>query len=425
MFVSEKTKVINLIIRLKLLNRHYSVPFTLRLFSIVFLIFAYNPLVYSQEIELSGYSAFESRTFPNPPLLKRQFSTNNISVSLQPEIYFQWPNGSNSILFVPFLRVDQHDGNRTHFDIRELYWQTVANSWELSIGWRKIFWGVTESQQLVDIINQTDLVENLDSEDKLGQPMANLTFIRNFGTLDVYLMPYHRKRPFLQGDARLRLPVTIDMDNSRFESGQEEWHFDWAVRWFHTIGLFDVGLSHFYGTSREPLLIPFQEQSGNIVLTPFYNIIDQSGLDVQATTGDWLIKLEAINRYGQGDRFFAAVGGFEYTFSNIKNSGTDMSFVLEYHKDERGKNATTPFDNDIFFATRLAFSDVQSTQILAGAVIDYDNGSTFLNIEASRRIGDRYRIEAELRSFFNASERDLLYGLRKDHYLQVEISRYF
>ncbi|MCG8608403.1 hypothetical protein MJD09_25875, partial [bacterium] len=69
--------------------------------------------------------------------------------------------------------------------------------------------------------------------------------------------------------------------------------------------------------------------------------------------------------------------------------------------------------------------DVQSTDLLAGVIIDRDTDASFLNIEGSRRIGNRYRLEVEIRGFIGASEEDLLFGLRRDHYLQMELSRFF
>ncbi len=378
-----------------------------------------------QTAELSGYVAIEARAFPQAPLLPEQFSGGNLAFSLQPEFYYESGNGSDRILFVPFMRADQHDGNRTHFDIRELYWQHVADWWELSLGMRKIFWGVAESQHLVDIINQTDQLENLDTEDKLGQPMAHLSIARNWGILDLFILPYFRERSFLAHDARLRLPVPIARNRTRYESDDEEWHLDWAARWFHSISIFDVGLSHFSGTSREAVVEVGAGAGGELFLAPFYPIIGQTGLDMQATTGAWLLKLEAIRRTGQGDAFFASTTGFEYTFNNIKNTGADIGVLLEYHYDERGKDASSPFDDDIFVGSRLALNDVQSTDLLAGFIVDRDNGATFLNLEASRRIRDRYRMEVEFRSFLNAEETDLFFGLRKDHYFQVEFSRFF
>ena len=63
--------------------------------------------------------------------------------------------------------------------MRELLYQRVFDQAELRVGIGRVFWGVTESYKLVDVINQTDLVENVDHEDKLGQPLVNLTFVRD------------------------------------------------------------------------------------------------------------------------------------------------------------------------------------------------------------------------------------------------------
>ncbi len=101
-------------------------------------------------------------------------------------------------------------------------------------------------------------------------------------------------------------------------------------------------------TSRDPRFLP-EDRDDETVLVPVYDLIDQTGLDLQMTQGGWLWKVEAINRYGQGDRFYAFTGGFEYTFVNVKSSGLDLGVLAEYSYDERGKLALTPFDDDIFF----------------------------------------------------------------------------
>lgn len=54
-----------------------------------------------------------------------------------------------------------------------------------------------------------------------------------------------------------------------------------------------------------------------------YNIISQIGLDLQFTGDSWLVKLEAIRRSGQGKSFLAGVGGFEYTYYQIRESDFD------------------------------------------------------------------------------------------------------
>jgi hypothetical protein len=107
--------------------------------------------------EWSGYISSEYRYFTDSPTDLRQHG-NNFSLSIQPEYFTDWDNGNQSFTFVPFARWDENDEERTHADIRELTWLKAANTWELRIGIRKLFWGVTESQHLVYIINQTDLV---------------------------------------------------------------------------------------------------------------------------------------------------------------------------------------------------------------------------------------------------------------------------
>ena len=155
--------------------------------------------------DFSGSIALESRFFSQSPLDSGQRGDVSVSIAFQPEYYLEWDGRDQSFTFVPFVRWDQHDNERTHWDIRELFWLRAWEDWELSAGIRKVFWGVTESQHLVDIINQTDLVENLDGEDKLGQPMIKASWIQDWGTVEAYWMPFFRERTF-PGSTRRQKP---------------------------------------------------------------------------------------------------------------------------------------------------------------------------------------------------------------------------
>jgi len=374
--------------------------------------------------ELSGNISLDSRVFFNDARYASQ-EANSFSIAFEPEYYATWGEGSQRLVVQPFVRYDANDEERSHADFRELYWRGSFEDVELTVGAAKVFWGVTESNHLVDIINQTDLVENLDGEDKLGQPMVNLAFIKDWGTLEFFVLPYFRERTFAGKDGRLRAPLVVDTDHPTFESGAKEHHVDVAARWSHYIGDWDIGLAHFSGTSREPTLVPGLDSSGNPVLTPHYQQIDQTSLDLQATKGDWLWKLEAISSRNDSGRYTAFVGGFEYTLIGVRDSVHDLGLLLEYHFDDRNNLATSGLQNDVFIGLRWVLNDVQSTEILAGAVVDADSQATFASIEASRRIGDSWKVTLEARAFSNLDSSEPLFVVRDDDYFELQITRYF
>ncbi|MDP6183667.1 MAG: hypothetical protein QF609_07605 [Gammaproteobacteria bacterium] len=374
--------------------------------------------------DVSGFAAGEARGFVHDAQYPRQHE-GNASFSIQPEFYLEWDDGDQSFLLVPFGRWDQGDPARTHLDLRELSYIKAARDWELRIGLRKVFWGVAESNHLVDIINQTDLVENIDTEDKLGQPMINLALIQEWGTVDLFALPGFRERTFPGVKGRLRTAIRVDKSSTTYDSSAENSHVDWALRYSHAIGDFDVGLYHFWGTSREPRFRPKITTSSELVLAPHYDLIHQTGTDVQATRGNWLFKFEALRRSGQADAYIATVGGFEYTFVGIGETVLDLGVLSEYHYDDRGQDAASPFNNDFFAGSRLAFNDTQDTQLLAGIAADVDGRSKFFNVEASRRIGDRWKVEAEMRVFWDVEASDPFFFIRRDDYVQIEFARFF
>jgi len=372
--------------------------------------------------ELTGYVAIEGRLFFNDPLHPGQREQQG-SIAAQPEYFHEWKESSLTI--VPFFHLDSADSKRTHVDIRELFVLWYPESFELGIGIRKVFWGVTESQHLVDIINQTDLVEFPDGEEKLGQPMMNLSILRDWGTLDLYLLPYFRERTFPGLKGRLRSPFVVKTDQTQYESGAKQHHLDVAGRYSRTFGDWDVALSHFQGTGREPTLIPGTDTSGNSVLIPLYEQIGQTGLELQWVVEEWLWKSEMIHRVGQGDSFYAWIGGFEYTFSALFSSKMDLGIIGEWLHDTRGEAASTPFEEDIMAGFRLAVNDMSSTELLFGVIQDLGRSARTFSVEASRRITDHWKIEIEGLIFTRLSPNELLFPQRDDDFLQVSLFYHF
>ncbi|MCK5284333.1 MAG: hypothetical protein KAJ86_01960 [Alphaproteobacteria bacterium] len=374
-------------------------------------------------VDVSGFIGIETRIFTQNPRWEDQDSGAELSVIFNPEFHYQTQDCNHQFSFIPFYRKDSRDEARTHFDVREAYWLWIGDEWEVLTGINKVFWGTAESRHLVNIINQSDNVENLDGEDYLGQPMINIGTQRDWGRIDLYVLPGFRERTFSGSDGRFRAVVPVDTKNAIFESSVNEKHIDFATRYSHYFGDWDVGAFYFYGTGREPRLIANTNATKFI---PNYDLIHQTGIDVQYTNDSWLWKFEGIAREGQGKAFIAAVGGFEYTFYQVFNTYSDIGVLAEYQYDGRTREAPfTASDQDLFTGIRWAANDIQDTQILGGFNIDTSTHEIFYNIEAQRRIGDNYDLELSARFFAGSSANEDVYAFERDDYIQIRFARYF
>ena len=377
-----------------------------------------------------GNIAVNPRWFPHAGHSSSQ-AQSDISLILEPEYSLNWPGG-NYFVFTPYFRLDNQDNERNYGDIRELFFSIVGESYELSFGVEKIFWGVTESQNLVDIINQTDFVANGKASDKLGQPMVNLTLIQDWGTLDFFMLPYFRERTYPSEDGRLRPLIPIDTDRAQYESGSEEHHIDFAMRYSHYLGELEFGLSYFKGTSRDPdirgadfVLLPGTSTPVPTVLYPYYYQMDQAGLDLQYIWEGWLLKAEIINRQSDVTDFTAWTTGFEYTFTGVFGSETDISIMAEWLYDDRREQSTSPFENDIMVGTRLSFNDISSSEVTIGIIRDIDHDPTVLSIEATRRLTDHWKINIDAYWWWEDQPYDVLYSLRDDDLISCTLAYYF
>lgn len=383
-----------------------------------------GPALAAADSRLEHTLSFEGTLFTKSPAYPGQ-QDNDLSIALESEYLTNFGSKEEyELILTPFLRYDRADSKRTHADLREAVIYRESGDWEWRAGISKVFWGVTESRHLVDIINQTDAVEGIDGEDKLGQPMIRATVIKDWGALDMFVLPYFRERTFAGVEGRLRAPLVVDTDHPVYESDREQRHVDTALRWSQTFGDWDVGLSYFKGTSRDPRLVQALAATG-AVLVPHYDQISQVGLDVQAIFDGWIWKLEAISRRSNAEDYIAAVGGFEYTLVGVFESASDLGLLTEYHTDSRGDDADTLFQNDLFAGARWALNDAESTELLMGALVDLGDGSTSIRAEGSRRLGEGWTVNLEAQSSASVASDNLLSALSADDFIRLEFQRYF
>ena len=385
-------------------------------------------------VELFGRLSAESRVFPAAAAFPGQRSAAS-GFTAEPTLHVE--NGESwSFTLVPFLRYDRSDPRRTHFDVREaqllLFGDVNAGGWEVRLGAGQVFWGVAESQRLVDIVNQVDLVEHPNGQAKLGQPMAHVTWFGNWGAWEVVAMSFHRSRTFAGDHGRLRPPLAVDHEHVQYESAAERLGLDVASRYSQSLGPLDLGVSVFDGTSREPFLQPAVDDAGEPTLLQYYGQIRQLGLDVQLTVGSWLLKTEAIGRRGapnlvgvEQDYVAATVGG-EYTFYTVADSSVDVTLLGEWSYDSRGASATfnrspNVLENDVFFATRLAFNDIQSTEFTTSILADAKRATRALALAFDRRISSDWSLHAEAVALLSVDEADLLHDMRHDSFIDMSL----
>ena len=374
-------------------------------------------------VEVTGAAGVDLRYYLQDALYPQQERTYS-SLFVSPELYSEFNEGQDTLIFKPFYRVDEHDSERTHGDIRELQWAHYQDDWETKVGIGKVFWGQTESLHLVDIINQTDAVESVDGEAKLGQPMVSFSYFSNYGNFSAFVLPYFRERTFQSSEGRIRPPLAIS--DAIYESSNEESNVDYALRWQSSIGDWEVGLSYFTGTTREPELVTTQSSDGTVSINPFYAQIDQVGLDLLKVSGAWLLKLESIYRKGQSEDFAAVVAGFEYTQEGVLGSRYGLGYLAEYQYDQRDDNFFAIGQNDLMLGLRIIANDIAGSEILLGFVKDLDEKSTYsAYLEASSRLSANWRWKVDGYFFSSNDEEDPFFFLRRDDHVQFSLEYYF
>lgn len=381
-------------------------------------VMGFTPLATANEMDLAGHMSVQWQSYQSDGAYEGQSFQQQASLAVEPDFYWQWESG-DSLTFTPFAMYDQKDAERRHVDIRELMWISPREQLEWRVGIGKVFWGVTEFQHLVDIVNQTDLVADFDGEEKLGQPMVSASFMSDWGVIDTYLLTGFRERTFPGRQGRLRGPLPIEVDGAEYESSAKQRHIDLAVRWSHSVDVYDIGFYWFKGTGRDPLFLNKEGED----LSPYYEQIDQLGLDFQATVDSWLWKLEAKHTKGQFEEFMAFQTGFEYTLYGVFRSASDVGLLFEYGYENRGAETQSTFQNDVFGGLRVTLNDTASTEVLIGGSYDVDFGTKGFSVEGSHRINDQLKLVIDAR-YFGDDDQDPAAVIAKDDYVRLTLEYY-
>lgn len=367
-------------------------PFVLLLLSCTLptLAFAFGEGEWNSEMATEGtFFAEESETSD---------TRSNFSVLLTTEYFEEWNDGADSLVFVPRVRLDQHDPERNSFDIRELVWVHVEDTWEIRTGVQEIAWGVSFMGGLVDVVNQTSMTDDLFGS-KLGQPMVNLSLVQDWGILGLYVLAGFRQATLPGPDSRPGLPFEIATDETEIPlSHREVYGLDYALRWQHAWESFEWALSYFYGTSRDAD-IDFNYDIAHPGIVSTYSQVQQLGIELIYIWNGYNFKLESKTLDGASERdkplgmYTAALIGFEYTWDSVFGSDYSVMWDVSYNHDDRKNSLVAIMEKDITALAVLNFNDEFDTRIALGTIWDVKDDEGILFSNAARRLSEYWKID--------------------------------
>jgi cold shock CspA family protein len=243
---------------------------------------------------------------------------------------------------------------------------------------------VTESRHLIDIINQTDLVEDIDEEHKLDQPLVNLNLSHSWGRFQPYGLLGFRERPFPDKNRRLRFALPVDIDDPLYKSGARQRHVDLAVR---------AGASHsttgtlVYSISGAPAGNRSSFPNSGILQIPYWFHVTRSStspaltskslrrLDLEARGDDAKRTQKPLPGAGRGFRIHP-IGSFR----NPRRLGNSRRGLV---RRPRKRSAAYPFDDDLFLGLRLAPGDGYDDLFAYFSAIE---GSAFKSLKEGQKV---------------------------------------
>jgi len=364
-------------------------------------------------------------------------------------------------------------------DIQKAYFTTGNDFVNILVGSDVVFWGTAESFNPTNIINQNDQFSRVEQERKLGQPMVNINFETGaLGTLSFYGLLGFREPEFGSASTRPRFGSIPDDSRAMFQSASHD--LDLAIRNTNTISLssssLDYAVSYFEGTNRSPVILPgcanlsapvtaatcnavnadirtaFETLTpggpgtllnqittlttpatnifllgGNSVGTvPYYQQMQQVGLELAYASGDWLWKFEGTRRFVSNEDYLSGVVGAEYRFNGIFGAAGDLTVAAEYTFDNRSVlQPVTVFDDDIFASLRYDFNNRLSTSVSLSSLYDVNTDGAVFNLDVSSRVTDSTRVNLSATHINSSNPSDPLTALNNDDFYELSFSYFF
>lgn len=306
---------------------------------------------------------------------------------------------------------DNQDPGRRYWDIREAHLTKIMDRLEFTAGIGREFWGVSESINVVNVINQADLAESFDGKTKLGQPMLKALYVADSVDLSFIYMPVFRERLYpLRPNAGLNVS-----DDARYEDGKKQG--GWAARAKFYTNNSEWAIGAFAGTRRVPLL-SVEPSTGTLV--PYY-IQTQNVLLDAVYVGDVVSPKLELKIGNELDRHFAALNaGIEYRPDWYLENFNDLTLISEYLYDSREDTLENHGQNDLFLGMRSEIGIDGEVKALFSQDLSY--ASQYLELSVQYRINDYVRLMSKATTILKASIDDAsLYPYRNEDFLRASV----
>ncbi|WP_133408189.1 hypothetical protein [Parashewanella tropica] len=297
-----------------------------------------------------------------------------------------------------FYNWNNKDEERRYMDIRKanVYFHKGENKFGFGID--TFFWGASESINLVNVLNQSDISESIDGKVKLGQTFISVSNQFSNGEITFIYLPKFRAINFPQRPS-YGLPIS---NSNLFENNKKDGGY--AARALFYVEDYEFAFSYFKGTRRQPILI--RSSMSPELLTPFYIQTENLLFDGVYLTENFTLKTEAKIGKELGDGFTAASFGIEYPSYLFSDVIDEVIFIGEYIFDDRKITAETHAQNDIFVGTKFEFGDASQSSLRMLYSYDLDYRGQYAELSYQHRFLDYFRVKAKFVKVLTASSEE-------------------
>lgn len=341
-------------------------------------------------------------------------SNNKYSKGFKAEAKFNYKYENIRFNGLAFTNWDSTDDSRSYSNIRQANIYVNNNNFTFGLGVDTFFWGVSESINVVNVLNQSDIMESLDGKVKYGQTFVSINTRFSNGDFSFYYLPLFQEQSFPE---RPSYGLAISK-NAVFEHDKKRGGI--AARGLFYFDRLEFALSYFKGTRRSALLARHATEMA--VLTPYYIQTVNYLVDGVYIAEDFTLKFEAKTGLEQNAGFTTFNLGIEYPSYAFSKLVEEVIFIAEYAFDDRKLSAETHGQNDIFLGGKFNFGYSEQGNVRFLYSYDFDYRSQYAELSYEYRLNDYFRFKAKALKVLSAPERDQrLYALSGEEFINLSL----